>query len=71
MGLESFIEEQEQYHENHKIDKEKLHVSELCPSCSDNAEHVRGTEYRCKNNRCEVLYYFSTDFEVKNNAKMY
>jgi len=64
MGLDSFLEDK--HHDNPILDKEKLHTPEICPTCGEKSEHLRGREYRCTND-CEVLYYFAVDFD-KNNA---
>lgn len=76
MGLEDFIEDaneedEEVYHHNPILDKEKLHNPELCSSCGKPAEHIRGSEYRCTtdSDECSVVYYITTDFEI-DYAKM-
>lgn len=70
MGLEKYKEEleSETYHDNPKLDKEKLHSDELCPDCGNKAEHFRNSEYRCTtpHDECEVLSFRSTDYEVSN-----
>lgn len=49
-----------------KYSKEKLHNPNLCPNCgSDDTEPTgySNTERRCNN--CEVLTYFTTDYDIK------
>lgn len=68
MGLEDFLSEDtigdaETYHDNPKLDKKKLFEPHLCPSCGNEAEHVRNSQYRCTEPQdvCDTLYYFSVN----------
>lgn len=49
-----------------KWKKDRLHKEHLCPSCGEEAEHIRNNEWRCTTDRdkCEVITYFHVDFET-------
>lgn len=74
MGLEDFISSdddinEKEYHRNNILDEERLFKDDMCPNCGNVAEHIRGSEYRCKtdSSECSVLYYFTNNFS-NNNA---
>jgi predicted RNA-binding Zn-ribbon protein involved in translation (DUF1610 family) len=74
MGLEAFTtsnddnEQKEHYHCNKKLDKGKLFNEDVCPKCGEEAEYLRGSEYRCKtdSSECSVIYYFANNFSDNN-----
>jgi len=73
MGLESFTtsddsNKKKDYHDNDNLDKAKLFNDEVCPRCGKEAEHLRGSEYRCNtdSSKCGVVYYFANNFSDNN-----
>lgn len=73
MGLEAFTtsddnEQQKTYHQNSKLDKDRLFNNEVCPRCGEESKHLRGNEYRCTtdSSNCEVIYYFANNFSDNN-----
>jgi len=73
MGLEAFTTsddsgQEEHYHDNSNLDKGELFNDEVCPRCGEEAEHLRGSEYRCNtdSSECSVVYYFANNFSDNN-----
>jgi len=60
MGLDDFIDKTD-FHDNPKLNKKRLHKSDICPTCGDSSDFSRKNEYRCTNDQCEVIYYFTND----------
>lgn len=62
MGLEEFKTNStdKSYHDNPKLDKERLHTQNVCPECGYEADHIRGIEWRCTSSpdQCGVLVFY-------------
>lgn len=68
MGLSAYKEQEESYHDNDKLDKEKLHKKTQCPSCGTESKHMYGNQYKCTEDQdeCDTLWYITTDYKVNN-----
>lgn len=70
MALEDFVTESDEpdYHDNPKLNKEKLHEPHLCPNCGNEGEHIRGNEWRCTTDKkeCETITYRHVSYKRDN-----
>lgn len=71
------MEDDNEWHDNDKLNKEKIWVPNICPSCGTEAEHIRGIEWKCNNSDCDTLHYFDWNTDktntdtMKNNAPVH
>jgi len=65
MGLEEFKTDntEKSYHDNPKLDKQRLHKDSMCPDCGYEGEHIRGMEWRCTTppDECDVLTFYKPE----------
>lgn len=47
-----------------KFQKHKLHKSGLCPDCGKDKTEKVEYYWRCNNDNCDTLTYFSPDYKV-------